>query len=149
MNLRACWRGCAVALLWCATGAMAQALTVQDVEKAGGLTGVKTVAKDPSKGAGGELNFAGADDKLVLMVMIQPASMYEFWKKQYGAKAQPVANLGSEAYRSAPGGFIGYVFFLKGSQGVWVQSMGWKKDGSASFTAAQLEQLARAAAAKL
>ena len=46
----------------------AQYLTVQDVEKITGLQGVKLVPRDPSKGAGGDLNFANKDGKLILMV---------------------------------------------------------------------------------
>ncbi len=125
--------------------AWADILTAADVEKVSGLTGVHTVPKNQATGAGGELNFAGADNKLVLMVMVQPQSTFDFWKKQYGAKGDPVAKLGSEAFRSKAGEFISYVVFLKGGTGVWVQSMGWKKGGGANFTAQQLEELARLA----
>ncbi|MEY2952520.1 MAG: hypothetical protein RLZZ401_607 [Pseudomonadota bacterium] len=123
--------------------AMADVLSAQEVEKIGGLTGVHTVPKNQATGAGGELNFAGADNKLVLMVMVQPQSTFDFWKKQYGAKGEPIGKLGAEAFRSRTGEFIGYVVFLKGGTGVWVQSMGWKKGGGANFTPQQLEQLAR------
>ncbi len=125
--------------------AWADVLTVAEVEKISGLTGLHTVPKNQAMGAGGELNIAGADNKLVLMVMVQPQSTFEFWKKQYGAKGEPVAKLGSEAFRSKPGEFISYVVFLKGGTGVWVQSMGWKKGGGANFNAQQLEELAKLA----
>jgi hypothetical protein len=125
--------------------ACADVLTATEVEKVSGLTGVHTVPKNQAMGAGGELNFVGADNKLVLMVMVQPQSTFEFWKNQYGAKGERVANLGSEAFRSKSGEFISYVAFLKGSTGVWVQSMGWKKGGGANFNAQQLEELARLA----
>ncbi len=124
-------------------------LKVAEVEQAGGLAGVHAVPKNPTTGAGGELNFAGADNKLVLMVMVQPTSTFEFWKKQYGAKGEPVAGLGAEAFRSKTGDFIGYIVFRKGDTGVWIQSMGWKKGGAANFTAPQLEELARLAATRL
>jgi len=48
----------------------ADILNVADVEKIGGMSGLQMVPKDPAKGAGGELNFAAATNKLVLMVMI-------------------------------------------------------------------------------
>jgi hypothetical protein len=60
----------------------ADLLSTADVEKVGAMSGLQAVAKDPAKGAGGELNFADGAKKLVLMVMIQPASTYDFWKKQ-------------------------------------------------------------------
>jgi hypothetical protein len=123
--------------------AMADVLTAEEVGKIGGLTGVHAVPKNQATGAGGELNFAGADNKLVLMVMVQSQSNFDFWKKQYGAKGEPVGKLGAEAFRSKAGDFVGYVAFLKGSTAIWVQSMGWKKGGGANFTPQQLEQLAR------
>ncbi len=124
-------------------------LKVADVEKVGAQTGLHAVPKNQSTGAGGELNFAGADNKLVLMVMIQPLSTFDFWKKQYGAKGEVATGVGNEAFRSKKGEFISYVFFRKGNTGVWLQSMGWKKGGAANFTAAQLEQLARLAADRM
>jgi hypothetical protein len=48
----------------------ADILSVPDFGKAGGLHGLQSVPKDPAKGAGGELNFADASNKLVAMVMI-------------------------------------------------------------------------------
>jgi len=125
--------------------ASAEMLTVTDVEKIGGVTGIHAVAKNQLPGAGGELNFAGADNKLILMVMVQPASMFATWKQQYGAKGEAVAGLGTDAFRSRTGEFVSYVVFLKGNTGVWIQSMGWKKGGAANFTTAQLEALARVA----
>ena len=138
-----------IAALFLMGSAMADVLTAAEVEKISGLSGVHTVPKNQATGAGGELNFAGADNKLVLMVMVQPQSTFEFWKKQYGAKGEPVGKLGTEAFRSKPGEFISYVVFLKGGTGVWVQSMGWKKGGGANFTAQQLEELARLAEPRL
>lgn len=67
-------------LMFSALSFAADVLTVADVEKATGLTGIKTVAKNPMKGAGGELNFATADDKVVITFFVQPESMYAFWK---------------------------------------------------------------------
>ncbi len=124
-------------------------LTVADVEQASGLAPLHTTPKNQASGAGGELNFATADNKLVLMVMIQPTSTFDFWRKQYGAKGEKVAGIGSEAFRSKSGEFIGYIAFLKGQTGVWLQSMGWKPGGGVNFSAAQLEKLAKLAASRL
>ena len=127
----------------------ADILTTADVEKAGGLRGLQTVPKDPAKGAGGELNFADAGGKLVAMVMIQPLSTYEFWKKQYAKNGEPVAQVGEEAFRTKPKEFISYVIFRKGNTGVWIQSMGFKSTGAANFTSAQLTELAKLAASRM
>ena len=60
----------------------AQYLTVQDVEKITGLHGVKLVPADPSKGAGGDLNFANKDGKLILMVQRMPLFRYALFTNQ-------------------------------------------------------------------
>jgi hypothetical protein len=125
----------------------ADLITAKDVEKVNALQ-VHAVPKNQATGAGGELNFADEKDKLALMVMIQPKSMFDFWKKQYGTQGEPVKDLGTEAFRSKTGDFISYVVFLKGDTGVWIQSMGWTKEGKARFTAAQLEALAKVAASR-
>lgn len=129
-------------------GFAADILTVADIEKAGGLSGVKMVPKDPSKGAGGEHNFAGSDGKLVAMVMIQPASMYGTWKQRFGSNGEAVAGLGDEAFRTKPGALINYVVFRKGTNAVWVQSMGYR-GAAQTFSAAQLTGLAKLAAGRM
>lgn len=127
----------------------ADILTVADIEKAASLSGVRTVPKDYGKGAGGELNFAGSDGKLVAMVMIQSGSMYANWKQRFGASAEPLSGLGDEAFRTKPGAMINYVVFRKGSHSIWIQSMGNKPNGAQTFSAAQLTDLAKLAAGRL
>lgn len=123
-------------------------LTAGDVEKVGALTGVHKVAKNSSPDAGGELNFAGKDGKLVAIVMVSP-SMYDFWKKRYGKSAEAVPGLGEEAFKSKKTASTQYVVFRKKGTGVWVQSMGWRADGSPTLTTAQLTELAKLAASRL
>lgn len=123
-------------------------LTVADVEKITGISGVHAVPKDQAKGAGGELNFENGDNKLVAMVMIQDASMFDFWKKQYGALTASVANVGSEAFQTKPKSAIAYVFFKKTNKAVWIQSMGWNKKGGNNVSDAQLLELAKLAASR-
>lgn len=112
--------------MFSALGFAADVLTAADVEKATGLTGIKVVAKNPMKGAGGELNFATADDKMVVTIFVQPESMYAFWKKQYSGTA--VAGLGDEAFSMGAKGSPPSVIFRKGKTGVWVQSLMHKSD---------------------
>ena len=149
MKLARVTAACACLLLALSTiAAAADLLTVADVEKVSGLTGLQLVPKNQATGAGGDLNFAGPDKKLVAIVMIS-TSMWDFWKKQYSAAGEPVAGVGTEAFRTKPGAIISYVVVHKGNTAVWVQSMGWKKDGSATLTSAQLTDLAKLAAARL
>jgi hypothetical protein len=123
-------------------------LTVSDVEKISGLRELHKTPKDQSKGAGGDLNFAGKDGKLVAMVMIS-TSMYDFWKTRYGSSAEPLRGVGDDGFRTKKGEAISWVVFRKGHTGVWIQSMGWKKDGSATLSDAQLTDLAKLAASRL
>ncbi|MBV9496128.1 MAG: hypothetical protein JOZ54_17910 [Acidobacteria bacterium] len=123
-------------------------LTPADVEKAGALTGVHKVAKNSSPDAGGELNFAGKDGKLVAIVMISP-SMYDYWKKRYTKSSEAVSGVGEEGFRSKKTASTQFVFFRKKGTGVWVQSMGWRGDGSPTLTTAQLTELAKLAALRL
>jgi hypothetical protein len=126
----------------------ADILTVDEVAQAGGLTGVHTVAKNALPGAGGELNFADDGNKLVAIVMLQPASMYATWKQRFGGNGEAVGGLGEEAFRTKPNALINYVVLRKGGNAVWVQSMGYK-GAQQTFSAAQLTALAKLAAGRL
>ncbi len=127
----------------------ADILSVADLEKASHLQNLKLVPKDPAKGAGGELNFADADNKMVAMIMIQDANIYDFWEKQFGKSANAVPDLGDKGFQTKPGAFISYIAFKKGKQAVWIQSMGWGKNGSPNFTDGELLQLAKLAVTRL
>ncbi len=127
----------------------ADILTVADIEKVIGMSGVHATPKNQAKGAGGELNFENAENKLVTIVMIQDAAMFDFWKKQYGTLADPVPNLGSEAFLTKPKSAIAYVFFKKANKAIWIQSMGWNKKGGNNVSDAQLLELAKLAVSRL
>ena len=127
----------------------ADVLSVEDLEKVSHLQNLKLVPKDPAKGAGGDLNFADTDNKLVAMIMIQDVSMYDFWEKQFGRNANPVPDLGDKGFQTKPGAFISYIVFKKGKQAIWIQSMGWGKNGAPNFTDNQLRELAKSADARL
>lgn len=127
----------------------ADMLTAVDLEKITGMSGIHATPKDQAKGAGGELNFENAENKLVTIVMIQDASMFDFWKKQYGKLADPVPNLGSEAFITKPKSAIAYVFFKKANKAIWIQSMGWNKKGGNNVSDAQLLEMAKLAVSRL
>jgi hypothetical protein len=90
-------------------------LTSADVEKVSGINGIKEVPRDPSKGAGGNLNFADADDNLVMMATFSGNSVYEQSKKQKGYFKSDVKGVGEEAFSGPSSGPAEYVLvFRKG-----------------------------------
>jgi len=94
----------------------AQYLTVQDVEKITGLHGVKLVPPNPSKGAGGDLNFADKDGKLILMVqrMLNSDMLYSQTKKMKEAFKEDIQGVGDAAFIGPPGNYPYFVAFKKG-----------------------------------
>jgi hypothetical protein len=98
------------------TASGAQYLTVQDVEKITGLHGVKLVPPDPSKGAGGDLNFADKDGKLILMVNRNLSSdvLYSQTKNMKDTVKAEISGVGDAAF-TGPAGMLQYfVSFKKG-----------------------------------
>ena len=93
-----------------------QYLTVQDVEKITGLRGVKLVPRDPSKGAGGDLNFANKDGKLILMVNRNLSSdmLYSQTKNMKGAVKEDIQGVGDAAFTGPAGALQYFVSFKKG-----------------------------------
>jgi hypothetical protein len=94
----------------------AQYLTVQDVEKITGLQGVKLVPRDPSKGAGGDLNFANKDGKLILMINRNLSSdmLYSQTKNMKGAVKEDIQRVGDAAFTGPAGNYPYFVSFKKG-----------------------------------
>lgn len=74
-------------------------LSVSDVEKGSGLTGLKTVVKGKIKTAGGDLNFATEKNKMVLMVQIFSGDWYERYKGQKGYFKAEVSGVGDAAFK--------------------------------------------------
>lgn len=89
-------------------------LTIADVEKVSGLSGVKQVAQGSMTGAGGALNFAGPDGKLLLMVNFAAASFYDSVKNNQTIFHALVPDVGDEAF-DAPPGAMQYVLYVKKS----------------------------------
>ena len=94
----------------------AQYLTVQDVEKITGLHGVKLVPANPSKGAGGDLNFANKDGELILMVqrMLNSDMLYSQTKKMKDAVKADISGVGDAAFTGPAGNLQYFVSFKKG-----------------------------------
>ena len=93
-----------------------QYLTVQDVEKITGLSGIKIVPADPSKGAGGDLNFADKDGELILMVqrMLNSDALYSETKKMKSAVQADIQGVGDAAFTGPAGNLQYFVSFKKG-----------------------------------
>ncbi len=93
-----------------------QYLTVQDVEKITGLHGVKLVPPDASKGAGGDLNFADKDGKLILMVNRNLSSdmFYSQTKNMKDTVKADITGLGDAAFIGPAGMLQYFVSFKKG-----------------------------------
>ena len=94
----------------------AQYVTVQDVEKITGLHGVKLVPRDSSKGAGGDLNFADKDGKLILMVqrMLSSDALYSQTKKMKDTVKADISGVGDAAFIGPAGNLQYFVSFKKG-----------------------------------
>lgn len=90
-------------------------LSAADIQQVTGMKTVKSVAKDPAKGFGGDLNFAAGNGNALLMVQIVGKEQYQVFKK-YG-NGGAVKALGNEAVQGAtiPGFPPNYVCFIKGS----------------------------------
>ena len=72
-------------------------LTPADVEKVSSFTGIKVVPRDPSKGAGGQVNLATADGKLVVMATFGKGADYG-WMKSSLSYRESLSGLGDTAF---------------------------------------------------
>jgi len=131
-------------------------LTVADVEKAVGFSGVKTVPRGSQPGAGGDLNFVGPDGKLMLMVNFGNQQLYNKARTQKEMKignqtypmelyAHAVTGLGDEAFASPPGKIQYVIYARKGNNAVSVSTYypGVGENVKPVLTEAQLKQIAQ------
>jgi hypothetical protein len=72
-------------------------LTIADVEKVSGLTGIKTVERASIPGAGGDVNFVTADGKLVLIATFVDGAGFDAWKDTPNYR-EPLSGLGDAAF---------------------------------------------------
>jgi hypothetical protein len=131
-------------------------LTAGDVEKAIGLSGVKTVPRGSQPGAGGDLNFIGPDGKLVLMVNFGNQQLYNKARTQKEIKigdqtypmelfAHAVTGLGDEAFASPPGKVQYVIYARKGNNAISVSTYysGIGENLKPVLSEAQLKQIAQ------
>jgi hypothetical protein len=126
-------------------------ITVKDVEEITGLQGIKLVPRDPTIGAGGDLNFTLEDGTLLMTAAIQDAPMYDEWKSQEGFFHAAVADLGDEAFEGPTFGEHRYVLiFRKGGKAIALSSFFNMQAGGEPFlNQDQLRQIARVVISRL
>lgn len=149
-------RAVAIACAFAGVGLVARAqapdprLTIADVEKATGLSGVKQVAQGSMTGAGGDLNFVGPDGKLILMVKFATASLYDATKKNQTVFHAVVPDLGDEAFDAPPGAMQYVLYIKKGTKAVSVTSfISTSRPYAPKLTIDQLKAIARVVLSRL
>ena len=101
----------------------AKYLTVADVEKISGFTGIKAVERNPMQGFDGDLNFAKADGKMVVTAKFYDANWYAGSKQNKDQIKAMVPDIGEEAYIGP--GFMDPQYtltFLKGQHCVFLST---------------------------
>jgi hypothetical protein len=94
------------------TTAASGLLTPADLEKVTGLTGIVVAPRDPAKGAGGDVNLATADGKLVVMANFFNGAMFDTMKNSPNYR-EPLSGLGDAAF-VGPSTDIGSTPFIVG-----------------------------------
>jgi len=130
-------------------------LTVADVEKVSGLTGIQLVAPGSVTGAGSGLNFATADKHMVLMVNFGPAALYQRAKQQktYAGVPMPlfhadVPGIGDEAFDSPPGP-LQYVLYVRKGANAASFTAYFVSAKKATLTMDQLKAVAKIAVSRM
>jgi hypothetical protein len=126
-------------------------LTAADIEKVSGMTGVKSIPRDPGKGAGGNLNFSASDDNLIVMVQFVNKSYYEGYKEVCKGNNE-ITGLGDQAMRGAtiPSYPENLVAFTKGNSCVALTVFAnMRETGKNMLTIEQATELARVIASRL
>jgi hypothetical protein len=137
-------------VVWAQTGrttnpAYAKILTAADVAKVTGLPGVVLVPPDPHKGAGGDLNFALPNGKMILLVSFLDTNGYNQSKQMQGVYGGDVKGVGDQAFIGKVMGMESILYFMKGARGAALSSFidtdhGWP--GKPYVSQTQLRQLA-------
>jgi len=128
-------------------------LTISDVQDAGKLTGVKIVPYNPSKGAGGNLNFALQDGTLVLIATFQTLQPKDYEKMKTQMKSSikaSVPGIGDEAFTGPPADPQYFIEFKKGTRLVSLSTFFNKANyGQTFLNIDQLCALAKVVAGRL
>jgi hypothetical protein len=118
-------------------------LTADDISKVTGISGVVLVPYDPHKGAGGDLNFALPDGKMLLLVTLLDAESYNQSKKLQNIYSGDVTGVGDDAFTGKVMGVESMLFFRKGSRAAGLSSfLDMEHTGKPYISQPQLRQLA-------
>jgi hypothetical protein len=130
-------------------------LTIADVEKVTGITGIQLVAPGSVTGAGAGLNFAGPDKKMILMVNFATAALYRRAKDQKTIGGMPmplfhadVPGIGDEAFDSPPGPTQYVLYVRKGANAASFTSY-YVSNTKATLTMEQLKAIAKIAVSRM
>jgi hypothetical protein len=139
-----------------AQGPYDKLLTVADVEKVAGVTGVKSVPNGSQVGAGGNLNFVNSAGKLILAVSFGDAQLYrkarDTKELEIGGKKYPnllfahdLPGVGDEAFASPPGPVQYVIYARKGNHSLAVNTYypGIGEHVKPVLTEAQLKTIAQ------
>ena len=121
-------------------------LSVADVEKVTGLSGIRQVPRNAE--ADGDLNFARQDGKIILSVSIYPASAYASAKSSKEGFKSTVKGIGEEAFIGpADGPPFSILAFRKGANMVIINTE--LESGSTRLTMEQLTAIAKLMASRM
>jgi hypothetical protein len=87
-------------------------LTVADIEKVTGLSGVKPVPREPRKGAGGHLNFADKNGDMILIASFLTAEEFAFYRNEKSMVKATLPGVGDEAM-TGPAADPQYMFLAR------------------------------------
>lgn len=87
-------------------------LTVTDIEKVTGLSGVKPVPREPQKGAGGHLNFADKNGDMILIASFLTAAEYAYYRDEKSLVKDTIPGIGDEAI-AGPAADPQYMFLAR------------------------------------
>jgi hypothetical protein len=134
-------------------------ITIADVEAVAKLP-VHVVAAGKAAGAGPGVNFATADEKMLLMVVFGDSALYERAKAQkemkMGNTTMPmvlfhaaVPGIGDEAFDSPPGAVQYVIYLRKGSKAASVTTYFERNGRTTRLTIDQVKAIARLVAGRL
>jgi hypothetical protein len=122
-------------------------LSLADVQKVSGLSGIKQVPRNAE--ADGDLNFARQDGKIILSVSIYPASAYASAKSSRTGFKSTVQGIGEEAFIGPAEGPPLYILaFRKGAHTVIINTE-LESRTSTRITMEQLTAIAKLMASRM
>ena len=119
-------------------------LTIADVEKVSGLTGIKTVERASVAGAGGDVNFVTAEGKLVLIATSYDGAGFDALKDTPNYR-EPLSGLGDAAFVGPAKDIVETLYEVgvkKGDHGALLVTFFKSPSKETMLTMGQLKELA-------